>query len=251
MIDTKKDRKNLYTRLHKKDVITKLKPLLNRGFKIRADGKFTTSPCEPSVQWNTPWVHQYQSGGDKCFKWHTTFFNNFRLPPTRCKNCFKVVVMPRTLVELFDLYELQKELERPCKCGIELRPTDERNYGGYFYNDGLEAGRECYDVVRKEVDKQISKDINIILKCACSEFEIANGPLEEYEANESQLEIEKYIDEYVVFNDLRWIQLEFLTAYIMLSWIHRAVKIGDLTYKVFTDGKPLVKTFKTYHLDKE
>jgi hypothetical protein len=65
------------------------------------------------------------------------------------------------------------------------------------------------------------------------------------------LKLEEYIKEYVVFNDLKWVQHEYLTAHIMLSWIHRAVKIGDMTYKEFTDGNPLVKTMKTYHEEKE
>lgn len=234
--------------LTKKDLLTKLKPLItNRGFKIRPDGKFTTSPSEPSIQWNSPWVHQYQDGSKDCYKWHNVFFNTYGLTPTACKNCWKVVVMPRTLVELFDLYELQKELDHPCKCGIELRETDERNYGGYFYNNSFESGKKCWEMVREAVSDKISPDINVTLKCACTEFEIKNGPVQEYEPTESQLELEYFMEEYTTFNDTKFIQPDYLVAHIMLSWIHRAVKIGDMTYKTFTDGNPLVKKLKTYH----
>ena len=151
--------------------------------------------------------------------------------------------MPRTLEELFDLYEIPKQLERPCKCGIELRSTDERNYGGYFYNWGKAAGLECYEVVRDAVPKEI----NVILKCACTEFELKNGPVEDYVASEGQIEVENLIDKNLVLSDINWRQPDFLLAYVMLSWIHRAMKIGDQTYKIFTNGKKLVPTLRTYH----
>jgi len=246
MINTVKERANLYEYLTKKDVITKLKPLLNKGYKIRHDGRFTSSPKDAAIQWNTPWVHQYQTANNHCYKWHTIFFNNWGMTPTRCKDCWKVVVMPRTLVELFDLYELQKELERPSKCGVELRATDERKYGGYFYNRGYDQGSECFDVVSAAVAEKISPDVRVILKCACTEFELKNGPVQEYEASESQIEVENLLDEYLLMNDIKWSQPDFLTAYVMISWIHRAILIGDLTYKEFTNGESLVKPLKTY-----
>ena len=253
MIDTKKDRKNLYMRLTERNVIGALRPLLNKqGFKIRYDGRFTQS-SDSAIQWDSPWIHQYQTqtGSFDCYRWHTVFFNTYGLTPTRCQNCWKVVVMPKTLVQLFDLYELQKEMERPCKCGIELRSTDERDYGGYFYNDSFESGQECYKEVRKQVSKHISKNVNVTLKCGCTEFELKNGPNADYVANDKQLALEEWIKEYVVFNDLKWVQHEFLTAHIMLSWIHRASKHGDMSYKTFTDGNSLVKTLKTYHKEKK
>jgi hypothetical protein len=247
MIDTKTNRSQLYETLTKKDVITKLMPLLKKNFRIRVDGKLTSSLTEPALQWDTPWLHQYQTGEQDCHLWHRLFFVNTGLTPTKCKSCWKVVVIPRTVVELFDLYEVQKQLEHPCKCGLELRATDERNYGGYFYNIGKQEGLACYQKVRQAVDEQISPEVTVALKCACTEFELKNGPPDDYEASQEQLELEQTYSEYVTTNDLKFNAPEYMHAHQLLSFIHRAAKIGDLSYKEFTDGKSLVRQPVTYH----
>ena len=245
MIDTKTSRENLYQWLMERDVIGKLKPILEKyGYVIRIDGKWTKGHV---IGWNTPWIHQHQDHASECELWHKLFFNVFNKVPTYCQNCWKVVVFIPTLKNLFDLYELQKELEHPCKCGVEYRFTDERRYGGYFYNWGQEEGQKCYQKIRKAVDKKISPDIKVILKCACSEFEIACGPPDEWKADEEQLRIEKMLKEWVVLPNERFHQFSYIKIYTMLRWIHHAVHIGDLTYKEFTDGNPLVKQMKTYH----
>lgn len=247
-INTKRERESLYKKLTEIDTITPLRYLLDKkGFRIRSDGRWTREPIASASIWETPWLHQHQDPDQDCDLWHNLFFAMYRWVPTYCKNCWKVVVFIPTVKKLFDLYELQHELERPCKCGLEYRFTDERKYGGYFYNWGKENGLECYKVVRQAVDEHLGKDINVILKCSCSEYEIACGPPDEWTPSEQQLAIEEKMKKWVLTGNVKHTQQKYMTAYVMLKWLHHAAHIGDLTYKEFTGGQSLVKTMKTYH----
>lgn len=242
-INTRKDRENLYGRLNQLDIISKMRWLLDKkGFKIRPDGRWTREPMPSASIWDTPWIHQWQEPAQECDKWHNLFFPAYGLTPSYCLNCWKVVVNPPTLKDLFDLYEIEHDLQLPCKCGFEMRYTDERRYGGYFYNWGKEAGLECYKIVREAVPEHM----DVFLKCACSEYEIKNGPPAEWEVTPQQSMLEDAYKKWVLTGDIKHTQQQYMTAFVMLKWIHHAVHIGDLTYKEFTGGQPLVKKMKTY-----
>jgi len=249
MIDTIKNREHLYEMLTKLDDISKMKVLLEKkNFRIDADGRFRRAY---SSQWNTPWVHQHQEEQQQCELWHELFFSVYQMVPSYCQDCWKVVVFIPTVRDLFDLYELQKDLGHPCKCGIEYRATDERRYGGYFYNWGKEAGKACYAKVRSAVDSRLSPDIKVILKCACSEYEIACGPPAEWQVSDKQRELEAAFRRRVDTHSLIYRQYDYIKAYVMLRWIHHAAHIGDTTYREFTDGKPITPTMKTYRQETE
>jgi hypothetical protein len=245
LIDTRKNKKNLYGVLTLMDDLTILKPLLKeKNFRVGVDGRLRRSY---GAQTETPWIHQHHEEIQKCELWHELFFSFNVMVPTYCQRCWKVVLSIPTVEDLFEVYEIQKELGLPCKCGMELRWTDERRYGGYFYNWGEEAGQECYKIVRKAMPKQIG----IILKCACSEYEVACGPPADWVPTERQLEIEAVYERRVTTNETKFRQMDYLKANIMLKWLHHAAHIGDLTYKKFTGDKPLVVKMKTYHKEKK
>jgi hypothetical protein len=249
MIDTKTDRKNLYSKLHELDFIGKARSLLTqRGFVVRPDGRLTR---QSHAAWDTPWIHQHNFEQKECERWHSLWFPITHKVPSYCKNCWKVVVDIPTVKELFDLYELQKGLGHPCKCGIELRPTDARRYGGYFYSWGKEEGLACYQKVRQAVNEQIGEHINVFLKCACSEYEIECGPPDDWEVTPQQLKVEQMFKNYVVTSDVKFPQHPHMIAYVMLKWLHHAAHIGDMTYKECTNGQPILLTMKTYHKEIE
>lgn len=226
------------------DVIGKLKFLIDKhSFRIRVDGRLSRV-VQPSVTLvDSPWIHQYQPAGSECDVWHNLFFEEFKMVPSYCQNCYKVVLDIPTVFDLFDVYEIQHELGLSCKCGIELRKTDEKRYGGYFYNWGKDAGQKCYEIVRMAMPEQVG----VILKCSCSEYEDELGPPAEWKVTDEQKEIEDMFKKWVVHSDLQHTQPTYLVAYRMLNWIHHACHIGDLTYREFTNGEPLVKAKKTYH----
>jgi len=244
MIDT--TQKNLYLKLHELDFNGKAgKKLQQLGYRKQYDGRWSKAV---SPGWDGPWIHQHRAMSRRrmCDLWHQTFFTITGQTPTYCKDCWKVVVNIPTVEKLFQLYEVQKKLNHTCKCGLELRPTDSRKYGGYFYNDSKEEGLDCLEKVKPVIQSEIGSDVDVFLKCACSEYEIANGPPEDYVAPPEQLLLESMFEKHIVPNTVSFEQSLDDIAYTMLKWIHHAAEHGDLTYMKFTDGVDILPQMKKY-----
>lgn len=260
MINTKVDRENLFVNLNRLNLVKKFRDNIlgaRGGYYARPeDGKFV--PRFPSAALDAPWVYVKVHQQLRCDVYHRVIFRHLKIIPSTCRSCWKVVVMPRTVVELFDLYELQKDTGVPCKCGIELRRTDTRLYGGYFYCQGEKEGLERYKQVRKLVSKHLSPKTNVILKRYCSEYEIGDGqdkglgPSDELsDLTEDELWMENYILTNFPPAGFGMPQPDHIVSHAMMEWIHHAFKYGDDTYKVFTDGSPLFPSCVTYHEKKE
>jgi hypothetical protein len=188
---------------------------------------------------DTPWVHPKQHPEKNCELCHNILFPAFNFIPRMCLNCWKVVVRPRTVEELFKLYNLQVGLDEYCKCGIERgRPFVHALYGGYFYNDSQEQGQKRYEQVRKAVNEQISPDVSVILKRYCSEFEQKFGPSNKYErpADADMWEdmANKYID--IDFDPYEK-QAELIVRHVMYLWLVFAFQHQDLTAIKFNHGE--------------
>ncbi len=237
-----------------KDVISLVKPLLQQaGYRLRdADGKIF---AETFLAWDTPWHHIYHAGNLDCHIWHKILFDfvfkavGEKFVPLNCHNCFKVVLRPPTLKALFALVELEKRMGRPSKCGIEIRDTVFGLYGGYFYNWGLDKGLECYGAVRAEVDAdpELGKDVPVILKRACTEFELLCGPSDKWKINEKQVELEGLIDRSFVRDIKHRSQPDHAIANVHRKWIEWAYMCADPTYLEYTNGVPLYPPVVTYH----
>ena len=258
---------SVYDHLKSHDILDILKPLLDTGaYKLRhVDGKFVASQL--TICRDTPWIHIKHSFGLDCGLWHQIIFNviSAALPqdqkfvPRNCQNCWKVVVKPRTVQQLFNLLEIEKAMDRPSKCGIEVRDSVHGLYGGYFYNKSKEAGIECYNAVyqalsENEVMKPLLNEVDsdnkttrLILKRACTEFEHACGDSDKWEVTDGQNVIEDLVENYVVPDNMTIQQPEHLLWNIKRRWIEWAWKNGDPTYSRYTNGKPLYPDYVTYH----
>jgi len=255
VINTKRGRENLFVNLDKINLVKKLRDIFGAkgGYHLRReDGKFV--PNFPATGPEAPWIYVKTHPHLRCDIYHWIIFKHLGFIPSVCRNCWKVVVMPRTVVELFNLYELQREMGVPCKCGIERRRTDTRLYGGYFYNQGKEEGLERYKMVREAVDECLSPDTNVILKRYCSEYEIGDGQKKGLGPSDQlpdQTPDELWLENYVLDNfpstGFGTPQPDHLIAHTMMEWIHYAYKHGDKTYAEFTDGNPLSPSALTYH----
>jgi len=258
---------SVYDHLKAYDIVKMLEPLLEGGnYNMRVeDGKMKAGKI--TLPKDTPWLHVKHSVGINCGLWHQITFNCIvpNLPPEQkfvprhCQQCWKVVVKPRTLQQLFNLHEMQKSLDLPSKCGIENRASVHGLYGGYFYNKGFEAGINCYNVVMlallknkhlaplvSEVDDS-GRTTRIILKRACTEFEHIVGDSSKWEVTKEQEFIEDLVDEYVINENLTLRQPEHLVWNIKRRWIEFAWQNGDPTYARYTAGKPLYPPYVTYH----
>jgi hypothetical protein len=196
---------------------------------------------------NTPWCHMRHAPRKRCGLDHHILFNTWGIIPPKCMECWKVVVSPRTFHELMLLEEVEHGLQQPSKCGIELRDYTPRFYGGYFYNHSLDEGREKYEMVRKAVDEHISKDVDIILKRACTEFEMIKGPSHQWQitaAEEAMIElVEHYVDLIEVDHD----QSDLFKNHVRLKWVLWAHNNGDMSYLDWNGGEELFPKCLTYH----
>jgi len=255
VINTKKNRENLYLRLSNLNLIGRLKPLLERhGYMLRPeDAKFV--PRLPGVSWNAPWVYIQHDPTIRCELYHRVFFNILGHIHSRCRECWKVVVRPQTVVQLFDLYEFQREMGVPCKCGMELRSTVCGLYGGYFYTRSQEEGLERCAEVRRLVDERLSPDVPVILKRYCTEYELGGngGPAGQGPSDKTppctveELEYERYVETHFPPVGGGHVASDHLNAAVMARWIHHAFEHGDMTYLQLTGGTPLVPEYVTYH----
>lgn len=255
---------NYYDWIVSNDIFEWVKPLIeNSGWRWReSDGKIY-SQLKPSIV-ETPWHHVKTDYRLKCGLWHQIMFdlvgnklpNNQKFVPSKCQNCYKVVVRPKTVKQLFALKNLQGELNCPSKCGIERREAVHGLYGGYFYNVGLKAGLEKYEIVVEAVkkNKYLGKEIadKIILKKACTEYEHAVGDSAKWEITDAQLHIEGLLERWLIMDDVELIQPEKMIHHVHRRWIEWAYANGDPTYAHFTGGKPLYPSYSTYqHLVSE
>ena len=244
-----------YDDLKGRNIVRLLQPFLKTGvLDMRgSDGKFVANL---KVAWDSPWAHTRNSYETNCFWWKDVLFHGIverhvpkerQFVPIGCQNCFKVVVRPKTLEGLFTLERIQHRLDRPSKCGIETRSTVFGNYGGYFYNRGLQAGLECYNEVRQAVDEEIGVDTKVILKRGCTEMELSVGRSDDWEIKPEQAAFEARFNT-LILNDLPvFSQADHVKDEVRQKWIERAYDVGDETVLHYNGGEPLFPDYVTYH----
>lgn len=229
-----------YSHLSVGDVISNMKQDLQVGsyFLRMSDGKFDRNI---SMEWDTPWIFSEKAPERACLLWHRVMFGRFGMLPEWCrKHCWKVVVKPRTLEQLFMLKELQEMMRVPSKLGIETRQSVFGNYGGYFYTNSKEEGLDRMEEVRQNVNTHISKDIPVYLKLGCTEFEHRFGRSDEYRPiTDFERKNEDTIRGCFVIHAVDPAQPQHLKDYIAQKWIHYAWSHGDATVMKFNNGEPL------------
>jgi len=224
-----------------------------RGYYLRdSDGKIT---FEGRMAWDTPWHHVKHAFGLDCHLWHQVMFDivfarmgQQKWVPLNCQECWKVVVRPQSLKQLFGLLELQGALGRPSKCGIETRETVHGLYGGYFYNRSLDEGLDCFAIVREGVNKakNLGENVPVILKRACTEFELRAGPADEWQVTPQQAHVESVVDSVFTHDIIMRSQPEWALSRVHTRWIQWAYAMADPTVFEYTNGKPLYPPYKTY-----
>jgi len=246
-----------YTDLMKKDVISWVEPLLNAGvIRCRAsDSKFelqnVAAPHKP------PWHYIRTVIGAKCPYFHRLFDDiSPRTPagkfvPRRCQECWKIVIRPRTIKELFALEELLvSKFDWPCKCGIERRyyaPLSKHRYGGYIYNTSMKQGLERLAKIRKMLKEHDTlNEVEAYLKRGCTEMEMGVPNSNSWTVSEEQKEVEDILDWYFLFDVPSSGMNEHILNRLHMTWIEWAAENGDETYLEYTDGKPIYEPAVRY-----
>ena len=235
------------------DIFEPLRPLLQSGAYMMDT---STGKIRPRVQnmsdWDGPWIHTMHHPEADCNLWHKIMFNHFNFVPSGCMSCWKVVVRPRWLEDLFKLLELQIEIGKPSKCGTELRPTVFGVYGGYFYQRSKEEGQERYEQVVRGCEKYkinflIGKDgpVKPLLKRGCTEMEHGIGPSDKWKQTPEQKMLEEILTKHVESN--KFPQPKVNRVHIVSQWIKQAYSVGDPTVWQFNDNQPFYPSYVTYH----
>ena len=247
-------------------------------------GKFRSG--DTKVISDLPWITQNLDFD--CFGWNRLFHHGVaggKMVHTHCQTCFKVVVAPRTFMELLRLEEYQEQCGLRCKCGIETREYVSRTYGGYFYswepgdlelmvydegepeegkevpafrviNDSgaLRKGQLKYERIVKDMAEHVQIGdipIPVILKRGCTEFEMHLGPtnLPQYRhISDEQIALERALDDNVEFTNQQFVskQPDAVKDAIRMRWAEWAHYIGDMTYVEWL-GHALSVPPVTYH----
>lgn len=233
----------------RKDFWTIFSPLLRQGFNWDPETVTLSRTFGTTFTAQTPWVHQNTFSCKHCNLDHSIIFNNWKIIHPRCLECWKVVVTPTTFSELLALEKMEQELGLQSKCGIELRDYTPKFYGGYFYNNSLDEGRECYEVVRDACKKHISNEVadGVILKRGCTEYEMIKGPSPFWHNTKKEEEFLKILETFINLPHNNIGQPPLVQNHVRLKWALWAHMNNDMTYQDWNGGKSMFPGYVKYH----
>lgn len=231
-------------------VMERLAPRLNAGhFAIDLDGKIR---LKRTLALDVPWVFIRGREFGDCYMLKDVWFETFKIVPSFCqKFCWKVVLKPKTVADLFKLHDIMQALNVIGKCGIERRVYVRGHYGGYIYNNSKEEAMDNYNLIN-EILKVNVLEMPVSVKRGCTEFESV-CPSDKWEVSPDQFEIEKKLLEIFNSDPIPPYQPQWVKNNIKRSWIHHAYKHGDDTYKLCipAEDAEFYQPSVTYHEQQE
>lgn len=189
---------------------------------------------------------------------HMAIFNRFNTIPKYCFDCYKVLITPRNVVELFKLLMIFEKIALPLdntrKCMVEERDYCSGTYKGLVYCRGVNEGNEVHKIVRAVVSEDIAPQVSVTLKRGCSEFELAYPGFERAGSGSS---IMRYRKDWKIHEDFYDSNFGFHPAILlnknipvvsadgriiygpkdilsMQYWLRYAATIGDMSYLTIT-----------------
>jgi len=189
------------------------------------------------------------------------FLNNFMFAhiyrnaavPIGCRDCYKIKVTPRTLRELIAVKTIAQSFTSSAKAGPEVdRPDNQSLYAAYFYFLGLDKARAAFKRLRSllDADPKVGPSVKAVIKRGCTNYEHACGPSDRYTFDPRLAAIESYfVSRFVRKRPPRKHDRKYENAMKQLKMVRTAYRIGDDTYKDFTDGKDLYPPTVTYDPD--
>jgi hypothetical protein len=175
--------------------------------------------------------------------------------PFGCRACFKIKIATRSLRSLMATKEIAEATPFTTKSGAAVdNPANQDIYSTYLYCNGLEEARTAYAALRRAVDAdtRLGASVEITIKRGCTNYERKLGPSDQYAFDPRLEAVETYLAER--FRDERPDRKASKAAVAslrMLRLIRTAYRIGDETYRDFTDGKPLAEPLVSYSPESE
>jgi len=203
----------------------------------------------------------YQTMGRDCYLWHSIMFTYFGLVPKYClERCYKVVVKVRNFRETILFHRLMNAASAhnneiapiAGKSGMDERTYTEEPWNAFIYADGLEDALSKYHHARKLVDEcmEDGRNIRIIIKRSCTEFERAYGPTDQpfWEGiTKENLDFQRHLED--IFSG-QWgsaVQPDWLKNKLTFRFIKWANTIGDKSWLDLYPEDFLTMKAVTYH----
>ena len=183
-------------------------------------------------------------------KRHKKIFNDHNVIPNNCFGCYKVIIEPKTVIDLVKLYilldSIKLENNNIRKCMIELRPNVEGKYKSLIYCSDLNEAESISKKLKILIDDAINNNIMVDIKRGCTEFSISFPQYKDYKSNsmkydESWKEKEELIDNKfpnLLKNKINKETISGITLndiLVIRNWICYAKLIGDNTYKMISE----------------
>lgn len=212
-----------------------------------------------ATAWQIPWIffgpHPQQN---KCILWNDIYFDYFKLIPEFCRTrCHKVVAKPRSVRELFSIYEAGVGLDCPGKAGVDRRLYTFGPYAAFWYTGSMEEGQARYEEVKAFLKKHLpdGERIPLILKKGCTEMEDTRKgglPSNQWKPlTPEERDLEDRLNYMFSQEELLVTQPVWLKDKIKLDWLEHAYSIGDYTYKEVLDQDIFGVHTLTYHPKEE
>jgi len=170
--------------------------------------------------------------------------------PSGCRTCFKVKISTRSLRALMAAKQIAEATPFTTKSGASVdNPANQDLYSTYVYCDGLDEARAAHQALRRAIDAdaRLGPEVAITIKRGCTNYERKLGPSDRYAFDPGLEAVEAYLA--ARFRDERPPRKATKAAVAqlrMLRLIRTAYRIGDETYRDFTDGEPLVSPLVSY-----
>jgi len=187
---------------------------------------------------------------------HMAVFNTFGVIPEYCFGCYKVLISPRTVLELFKLLLVYERLALPNnntrKCMIDVRSYTSAGYKGFVYCRGLDDAGEVCRIIREATEREISPGVPVTIKHGCSEYAMVYPEFAVLEQDTGKMSYgngwkfyEDFADEAFVFDKIPAQDTadepsgSLGELFALQYWLRYAATKGDMSYLVITGGKAL------------
>jgi hypothetical protein len=246
-----------------RDRITKLRKLENPPSRGIIKGKFDIDL--EFVSWDIPWAF-VGDARNSCGPRLSTYWSDFRIIPRDCRyNCWKTVIKPVTVFELWNLFQLMLQMNTVegflGKAGVDGRWYTHAPYLGIWYSKSLKEAQKAYDSTLERLHMNaapfklmLSNDDFMTIKKGCTEMNhpiVGGFPSSQWEQRakeENWDEMEDRLNDIVRLHQAMDAQQPtWLQDKIIYTWCEFAHRIGDPTYPDVLGHDPFAYKEDTYH----
>lgn len=178
---------------------------------------------------------------------HMRIFMNYSAIPKYCFDCYKILITPRNVIELFKLMIIFTKIGLPednCrKALVEMRPKVSGSYKGIINCRNYANAVNIATVIQRVLSEKVATGIPVIIKRGCSEYpitypEYANigDASNKMEYKQEWQQIEDAADEHFNYSSRPDREMYNTPGYTlndvntMYYWLQYAAAIGDLSY---------------------